>query len=248
MIQFIREIKSKIEINVPLLEEAIIFATDTKELFIDVNYNRIQINDISIVDTVSDLDNILTPLSNKFYFCQEDNVFYKYIDGTWVGVTATQEQYQELLKLYGYIVEERYIQCTLIAGNWNGNTYTINNNLFIEEATVKLYFNNLTEEQLTALEKAMISADDSDIANNNLILKATGIVPTVDIPIIITVNINANSFISIEDHLRSTSSVNPLAANQGRVLNNKIGDLNLLNVTNKDDAVSAVNDLYILSR
>ena len=37
MIQFIREIKSKIEINVPLLEEAIIFATDTKELFIDVN-------------------------------------------------------------------------------------------------------------------------------------------------------------------------------------------------------------------
>ena len=129
-----------------------------------------------------------------------------------------------------------------------GNTYTINNNLFIEEATVKLYFNNLTEEQLTVLEKAMITADDSDIANNNLILKATGIVPTVDIPIIITVNINANSFISIEDHLRSTSSVNPLSANQGRVLNNKIGDLNLLNVTNKTDAVSAVNDLYILSR
>ena len=45
-------------------------------------------------------------------------MFYKYIDGTWVGVTATREQYEELLKLYGYIVEERYIQCTLIAGNW----------------------------------------------------------------------------------------------------------------------------------
>ena len=113
MIQFIREIKSKIEINVPLLEEAIIFATDTKELFIDVNYNRIQINDISIVDTVSDLDNILTPLSNKFYFCQENNIFYRYTGGSWLAITSTQAQYQELLDLYTKLTVDANIEYVL---------------------------------------------------------------------------------------------------------------------------------------
>ena len=117
MIKFIKELKSVILNNAPL-EEAFIVATDTKELFVDINNTRLQINDIEIVDTVADLDNILAPLSNKFYFCQEDNILYRHVDGDWLGLTTTQEQYQELLKLYGYIVEERYIQCTLIAGNW----------------------------------------------------------------------------------------------------------------------------------
>ena len=58
MIKFINEIKSVIDSKQPL-KEAIIFATDTKELFIDVNNQRIQINDVNTVSTVTDLDNIL---------------------------------------------------------------------------------------------------------------------------------------------------------------------------------------------
>ena len=72
MIKFIKELKSVILNNAPL-EEAFIVATDTKELFVDINNTRLQINDIEIVDTVADLDNILAPLANKFYFCQENH-------------------------------------------------------------------------------------------------------------------------------------------------------------------------------
>ena len=77
MIRFIKEIKSVIDNNAPL-KEAIIFATDTKEMFVDINNTRLQINDIVTIEKEADLDNILAPLSNKFYFVEENNIFYKF--------------------------------------------------------------------------------------------------------------------------------------------------------------------------
>ena len=124
------------------------------------------------------------------------------------------------------------------------DTYTINDPLFTTDTTVRLSAPSLTSNQYTALSAAKIIPDDTDIANNNLILKATGDVPSIDIPIIISLFIPTSSLDTIEDSLTSTSRITPLSANQGRVLNEKIGDLNSLETQNKDNVVSAVNEIY----
>ena len=250
MIRFIKEIKSVIDSNAPL-KEAIIFATDTKEMFVDINNTRLQINDIVTIEKEADLDNILAPLSNKFYFVEENNIFYKFKDGKWVAITSTYAQYEELsqtaqdlLEKYEKITTEVNIDYLLEASKWVGNKYTINDPLFTSESTVKLSAPTVTDIQYTALSSAKIMPDDSDFANNNLILEATGEVPTIDIPIQISVFISSESLQNVQDNLTSTSRVNPLSANQGRVLNAKIGDLSTLNTTDKSDIVSAVNELF----
>ena len=250
MIRFIKEIKSVIDNNAPL-KEAIIFATDTKEMFVDINNTRLQINDIVTIEKEADLDNILAPLSNKFYFVEENNIFYKFKDGKWVAITSTYAQYEELsqtaqdlLEKYEKITTEVNIDYLLEASKWVGNKYTINDPLFTSESTVKLSAPTVTNTQYTALSSAKIIPDDSDFANNNLILEATGEVPTIDIPIQISVFISSESLQNVQDNLTSTSRVNPLSANQGRVLNAKIGDLSTLNTTDKSDIVSAVNELF----
>ena len=249
MIDFIASVKSKIQNNAPL-KEAIIFATDTKELFIDVNNSRIQINDLVVVDTVDNLDNILAPL-NKFYYVEENNLIYKYTSDGWKCITTTQDQYEALLdsvedlqEKYEKITTEVNIEYTLLASGWVNDTYTINDPLFTLDTTVRLSAPTLTNNEYTALSSAKIIPDDSDIANNNLILKATGVVPSIDIPIIISLFIPTSSLDTIEDSLTSTSRITPLSANQGRVLNEKIGDLNSLETENKENMVSAVNELY----
>ena len=249
MIDFIASVKSKIQNNAPL-KEAIIFATDTKELFIDVNNSRIQINDLVVVDTVANLDNILAPL-NKFYYVEENNLIYKYTSDGWKCITTTQDQYEALLdsvedlqEKYEKITTEVNIEYTLLASGWVNDTYTINDPLFTQDTTVRLSAPTLTNNEYTALSSAKIIPDDSDIANNNLILKATGVTPSIDIPIIISLFIPTSSLDTIEDSLTSTSRITPLSANQGRVLNEKIGDLDSLETENKENMVSAVNELY----
>ena len=249
MIKFINAAKSVID-NKQALKEAIIFATDTKEMFIDVDEQRIKISDIITIDTVNNLNNIITPITGKTYFVEENNVFYRH-DGTkWIATTNTQEQYnlllsqvQQLMEAYKKITESIVIDYTILASDWVNGKYTINNAAFTPDCTISLSAPTLTDVQYTALGEAKIIADDSDFANNNLILEATGTVPTIDIPITITVYIDTNLY-GIEDNLTSTSTVNPLSANMGRVLNNRVGDLNTLSTTDKTDTVAAINEIY----
>ena len=249
MMQFITEIKSKIDTNVPLLEEAIIFALDTKELFIDVNYKRIQINDICTVTDKDGLDNILAPLPGKFYFLESEKLFYKYTVDGWQAQTSTVEQYQELVELYAYVSEELEIEYVLLASEWLDNTYVIHNEEHFKiDATIKLSAPNVTEEQRVQLANAMVLIDESDLENNNLILKAQGTAPTIDIPVTLSVCIQVNGLNVIEDNLKSYAKTHILSANQGRVLNKKLGDLSLLYTTDKDNLVKAVNEIYLLSR
>ena len=49
--------------------------------------------------------------------------------------------------------------------------------------------------------------------------------------------------VGVIDNLDSTSITDALSANQGRVLNKKIGDLTVLNTTNKTDVVKAINEI-----
>ena len=126
MMEFIIDIKSKIDSNVPLLKEAIIFAKDTKELFIDVDYRRIKIDDINTVTTRDELDDIVpNPMPGKFYYVEEEKIFYRYTINGWEAKTTTYEQYLEFVDLYGFIAEEIYVDYTLLASEWNNDTYSI---------------------------------------------------------------------------------------------------------------------------
>ena len=203
-----------------------------------------QINDVVTLNTEADLDNILAPLANKFYFVEENGIFYKYTANGWEEITATYKQYQELLALYQKLTTEVNIEYTLLASNWVGNTYTINDPLFTSDSSMRLSIGTISDNQYTALSNAKIMPDDSDITNNNLILKATGEVPTIDIPIIISVFISEDSLENVEDTLTSDSKINPLSANQGRVLNELIGDLDLLNTMDNSNTVAAINEIY----
>ena len=253
MIKFISEIKSVIDNNQPL-KEAIIFATDTKELFVDIDNKRIQINDINIVDTVSSLDNILAPLSNKLYFVEENNLLYKYKNNKWIGITTTQEQYKalndtvdDLIDKYKNLTTEVNTDYILSVSNWNNNKYIIHDELFNNDSTIRLSAPKLDLLHFIALSSAKIIVDDSDIVNNNIILEATGVIPTTDIPIQISVFLSSDgSTLIVDDLLTSTSRINGLSANQGRVLNNLIGDLSNLNTSEKSSLVNAINELFVV--
>ena len=142
MIKFINAAKSVID-NKQALKEAIIFATDTKEMFIDVDEQRIKISDIITIDTVNNLNNIITPITGKTYFVEENNVFYRH-DGTkWIATTNTQEQYnlllsqvQQLMEAYKKITESIVIDYTILASDWVNGKYTINNTAFTPDCTI----------------------------------------------------------------------------------------------------------------
>jgi hypothetical protein len=87
MFRFIKDLKVNIDNNSPL-KQAIIFSTDTKELFVDINNSRMQISDIIIVNTEEELTSILAPISNKFYYVISKNRFFRFSEGEWKGVQA----------------------------------------------------------------------------------------------------------------------------------------------------------------
>ena len=253
MIKFINASKSVIESNQPL-KKAIIFATDTKELFIDVNNQRIQISDVIVIDTLNSLNNILAPISNKLYFVEENNCLYKYIDSKWVGITTSIEQYNalkdkidDLTDKYDHLKLEVNSDYILSASNWNNNKYTIHDELFKTGTTVRLSAPNLNITQFSVLSSTKIVVDDSDIENGNIILEATGTVPTIDIPIQVSVYLSSDgSTLVVEDLLTSTSKINGLSANQGRVINEQIGNLSNLNTNEKTSIVNAINELFFV--
>lgn len=65
-------------------EGALYVATDTNEMFLDVNSStRIQISNIVVVATMTALNAIVVPLSTAYYYVTEKNQFYKYVNNAW---------------------------------------------------------------------------------------------------------------------------------------------------------------------
>lgn len=94
MVKFIKDLKSNILNNNPL-KEAIIFSTDTKELFADIDGNRLQISDVVNIDTIDNLNDILAPISNKFYYVEENNCLYRHINSEWVVIGGGENNITE---------------------------------------------------------------------------------------------------------------------------------------------------------
>lgn len=64
-------------------------AKDTKSLFFDIDGSRIEITDFISVSDLDTLNNILAPISKKFYFVESECLLYKYINGVWKAVSVS---------------------------------------------------------------------------------------------------------------------------------------------------------------
>ncbi len=64
----------------------ILYATDSKQLFVDQGYNRIQITDILVVDSLP-TDSVIV---NKLYYVDGDNILAIYDGYKWVQINAQQ--------------------------------------------------------------------------------------------------------------------------------------------------------------
>lgn len=95
-----------------------------------------------------------------------------------------EEELEEILADGQARVSFAYVQSTLSASGWSGNTYSFETDYPIDTYNIEIYPNNTcTDAQIAAWEEAVLTGS----ATSNVIT-ALGTVPTVDIPIIIKIH------------------------------------------------------------
>lgn len=106
--------------------------------------------------------------------------------------TITNSNISLIEAYYPYVCDYRRdyqsheIQTTLSAASWNNATYTINDSNIYSDSTIILSASNsITVNAYDAMCKAKVIL--SSQTNGTVILKALGDVPTIDIPVTITV-------------------------------------------------------------
>ena len=85
IVKFYHTTDSKLA-QLPVRNGNLIFVTDTKRMYLDVNGNRLPYMDIQILPLESDRTSILAPIEG-FYFVEETNVLWRYKEG-WIQVTS----------------------------------------------------------------------------------------------------------------------------------------------------------------
>jgi hypothetical protein len=106
-------------------------------------------------------------------------------DNTETGLSATNVQ-DALVELLSMTNTVSIINYTIRADSWNEDIYTISNSGI--KTNSSLYISapeDITQEQYDALASANLTS--SDQTNGSLILRALGDIPTIDIPIIVTI-------------------------------------------------------------
>lgn len=86
IVKFYYTINSKLS-SLPIVDGQIIFVSDTKKFYLDMNGLRLGYSDIQVLAAESDRTSILAP-TEGFYFVDETNVLWRY-KGGWKQVTPT---------------------------------------------------------------------------------------------------------------------------------------------------------------
>lgn len=84
IVKFYHTKQSKLS-SLPVRDGNLIFVTDTKVLYLDINGNRLPYVDIQILSQESDRTSILAPIEG-FYYVEDTNVLWRY-KGSWKQVT-----------------------------------------------------------------------------------------------------------------------------------------------------------------
>ena len=84
IVKFYHTTQSKLA-QLPVSDGNLIFVTDTKKMYLDINGNRLGYQDIQILPTETDRTSILAPIEG-FYYVEETNILWRYKEG-WKKVT-----------------------------------------------------------------------------------------------------------------------------------------------------------------
>ena len=84
IVKFYHTKQSKLS-SLPVRDGNLVFVTDTKKMYLDINGNRLPYVDIQILFQETDRTSILAPIEG-FYYVEETNVLWRY-KGSWKQVT-----------------------------------------------------------------------------------------------------------------------------------------------------------------
>ena len=84
IVKFYHTTQSKLA-QLPVSDGNLIFVTDTKKMYLDINGNRLGYQDIQVLPTDTDRTSILAPIEG-FYYIEETNILWRYKEG-WKKVT-----------------------------------------------------------------------------------------------------------------------------------------------------------------
>lgn len=84
IVKFFHTVDSKLT-QLPVRDGNLVFVTDTKKMYLDINGNRLPYVDIQILSQETDRTSILAPIEG-FYYVEETNVLWRY-KGSWKKVT-----------------------------------------------------------------------------------------------------------------------------------------------------------------
>lgn len=84
IVKFYHTTQSKLA-QLPVSDGNLIFVTDTKKMYLDINGNRLGYQDIQVLPTETDRTSILAPIEG-FYYIEETNILWRYKEG-WKKVT-----------------------------------------------------------------------------------------------------------------------------------------------------------------
>ena len=84
IVKFYHTTQSKLA-QLPVSDGNLVFVTDTKKMYLDINGNRLAYIDIQVLPEESDRTSILAPIEG-FYYVEETNILWRYKEG-WKKVT-----------------------------------------------------------------------------------------------------------------------------------------------------------------
>lgn len=84
IVKFYHTTQSKLA-QLPVSDGNLVFVTDTKKMYLDINGNRLAYTDIQVLPEESDRTSILAPIEG-FYYVEETNILWRYKEG-WKKVT-----------------------------------------------------------------------------------------------------------------------------------------------------------------
>lgn len=84
IVKFYHTTQSKLA-QLPVSDGNLVFVTDTKKMYLDINGNRLGYQDIQVLPSETDRTSILAPIEG-FYYIEETNILWRYKEG-WKKVT-----------------------------------------------------------------------------------------------------------------------------------------------------------------
>lgn len=155
---------------VPIIPGRYLICKDTGDIFYDTNDGtRKHLTDIVDIETESARAELLAPL-NKFYFVKETSHFWRYTDGSWVDLTPNYDT--------------EFVSTILSANGWTNRTQKITiSGLGQNQNGIISLAQDISLTALKAAQKGSLRLIEQ--SQNALTVTADGIVPTVDIPVIV---------------------------------------------------------------